>query len=137
MSENAIDLAAAIPLLKTLGIRLVESGKTHALMEVVVDERHLNYLGGAHGGLLATLADTVSFFPAPLLPSGLKVTTVNLNLNYIRGGQLGDRLSARSQILHLGRRTVSLSITIHDGQNRLLAHGTSTLMVLVEPQDTL
>lgn len=130
MSQAAIELAAAIPLLKTLGIRLVESGTRHAVMEVDVDGRHLNYLGGAHGGLLATLADTVCFFPAPLLPAGLRVATSNLNLNYIRGGQSGDRLSARSQILHLGRRTVSLSVTIHDGQNRLLAHGTSTLIVL-------
>ncbi|OHB28334.1 MAG: thioesterase [Desulfuromonadaceae bacterium GWC2_58_13] len=130
MLQTSIDLAAAVPLLKTLGIRLVESGETHAIMEVVVDDRHLNYFGGAHGGLLATLADTACFFPASLLPSGLKVATSNLNLNYIRSGQAGDRLTARSQILHLGRRTVSLSVTIQDGQDKLLAHGTSTLVVL-------
>ncbi|WP_432821108.1 PaaI family thioesterase [Trichloromonas sp.] len=123
-------MAAGIPLLNTLGIRLVESGECHAVMAVVVDARHLNYLGGAHGGLLATLADTVCFFPASLLPSGLKVATSNLNLNYIRGGQVGDRLLARSQILHLGRRTVSLSVTIHDSCNRLMVHGTATLVVL-------
>jgi acyl-CoA thioesterase len=130
MLPTASDLAESIPLLKTLGIRLVESEAIHAVMEVQVDERHLNYLGGAHGGLLATLADTVCFFPARLLPSGVKVTTSNLNLNYIRPGQLGDLLSARAQILHLGRRTVSLSVTVHDGRNQLLAHGTSTLIVL-------
>ncbi len=132
MSQAAIDLVASIPLLKTLGIRLVESGDDHAVMQVIVDERHLNYLGGAHGGLLATLADTVSFFPERLLPSGLRVTTSNLNINYVRGGQVGDSLIARSQILHFGRRTVSLSVTIHNGQNQLLAHGTSTLMVLAD-----
>jgi acyl-CoA thioesterase len=76
-------------------------------------------------GLLATLADTVCFFQARLLPSGLQVATSNLNLNYIRCGQAGDRLLARSQILHFGRRIVSLSVSIHNGQNQLLAHGTS------------
>jgi acyl-CoA thioesterase len=132
MLQAAIELVARIPLLKTLDIQLVESRDKHAVMRVIVDDRHLNYYGGAHGGLLATLADTVCFFPSRLLPSGLQVATSNLNLNYIRGGQVGDQLLARSEILHLGRRTVSLSVTIHNGQNQLLAHGTSTLVILAD-----
>ena len=65
----------AIPLLRTLGIRLVEIGDDYAVMAVELADIHANYLGGAHGGLIATLADTVCFFPRPLLPSGLVCTT--------------------------------------------------------------
>jgi len=122
-----------IPLLRTLGIRLEESGERHAVMSVVVEERHGNYLGGAHGGLIATLVDTVCFFPRPLLPAGRLVTTTSLTVNYIRPVQLGEHLLARSELLHLGRRTASLTVRVTDRQGRLVAHGSATLLVLQEP----
>jgi acyl-CoA thioesterase len=122
-----------IPLLRTLGIRLEESGERHAVMSVVVEERHGNYLGGAHGGLIATLVDTVCFFPKPLLPAGRLVTTTSLTVNYIRPVQLGELLVARSELLHLGRRTASLTVRVTDRQERLVAHGSATLLVLQEP----
>ena len=122
-----------IPLLRTLGIRLEESGERHAVMSVVVEERHGNYLGGAHGGLIATLVDTVCFFPQPLLPAGRLVTTTSLTVNYIRPVQLGELLLARSELLHLGRRTASLTVRVTDREERLVAHGSATLLVLQEP----
>ena len=103
-------------------------------MEVVVGDQHRNYFGGAHGGLIATLVDTVCFFPRPLLPSGRLVTTTNLNVSYIRPAQMGERLTARSELLHMGRRTASLAVRVVDGDGRLVAHGTATLMVLSDPE---
>ncbi|MCP3178069.1 MAG: PaaI family thioesterase [Desulfuromonadales bacterium] len=129
-----IESINAIPLLKTLGIVAEEIGERHAVMRVTVDERHLNYYGGAHGGLIATLVDTVCFFPAPLLPAGLAVTTSNLNVNYLRAVQPGETLVARSEIVHLGRRTVSLRVAVHSEQ-RLIAQGMATLIVLTQSAD--
>jgi acyl-CoA thioesterase len=102
-------------------------------MEVEVGEKHRNYFGGAHGGLIATLVDTVCFFPRPFLPSGRLVTTTNLNVSFVRPAAPGDHLAARAEILHLGRRTASLSVRVVDGESRLIAHGTVTLMVLRKP----
>jgi len=74
----------AISMLRTLDIHLKEIGTSHAIMEVTVADSHRNYFGGAHGGLIATLIDTVSFFPRPLLPSGTPCTTTNLSVTYVR-----------------------------------------------------
>jgi acyl-CoA thioesterase len=133
MTSTTLDSGIDIPLLRTLDIHLTEIGERSAVMEVLVTEKHLNYSGGAHGGLLAALIDTVCFFPKPLLPSGRVVTTTNLSVNYVRPAQLGERLRARSEILHLGRRTVSLTARIHNGAGELVAHGSVTLMVLQNP----
>lgn len=133
MKPATLESGNAIPLLRTLDIRLTEFGERHAVMEVEVGEKHCNYFGGAHGGLVATLVDTVCFFPRPFLPSGRLVTTSNLNVSFVRPAAPGDRLVARSEILHLGRRTASLSVRVLDGESRLIAHGTVTLMVLKEP----
>ena len=119
-----------VPFLKTLGVSIKEIAADSAEMAVEIDERHLNYMGGAHGGLISALIDTVSFFPKPLLPSGLKLTTVSLSISYVGAAAKGDMLVARSQLLHLGRSTASLSVRVHNQNNKLIAHGTSTLMIL-------
>jgi acyl-CoA thioesterase len=119
----------AIAMLRTLNIHLREIGDSHAIMEVTVDERHRNYFGGAHGGLIATLVDTVSFFPRPLLPSGKPCTTTNLNVTYVRPAVPGDVLTARSELVHMGRRMASLTVTVKNQGNKQVAHATVTLMV--------
>jgi acyl-CoA thioesterase len=133
MKPATLEAGNAIAMLRTLDIRLVEIGESHAVMEVEVGNKHLNYLGGAHGGLIATLIDTVCFFPRPFIPSGRLVTTSNLNVSFLRPAARGDRLVARAEVLHRGRRTASLSVRVVDGESRLIAHGTVTLMVLQEP----
>jgi acyl-CoA thioesterase len=133
MQPATLETGNAIPLLRTLDIRLTEIGDRHAVMAVTVADKHCNYFGGAHGGLIATLVDTVCFFPRPFLPSGRLVTTSNLNVNYVRASAPGDHLVARSELLHLGRRTASLSVRVTKGEEELVAHGTVTLIVLEEP----
>ncbi|HEY5974884.1 MAG TPA: PaaI family thioesterase, partial [Geobacteraceae bacterium] len=81
----------------------------------------------------ATLVDTTCFLPLPLLPAGRLVTTSSLNVNYIRPAAVGDRLIARADLLHLGRRTASLTVRVTNGEGHLVAHGSATLLVLQEP----
>ena len=129
MTDSAFTKAANIPMLKTLGITLVESGDKHAIMEVTVAERHANFYGGTHGGLLATLADTACFFSRPLVPSGKRVTTVNLNLNYMRPANLGERLRARAELIRLGKQTANVEIRITNETGKELVQGTAILMI--------
>ncbi|HLO26335.1 MAG TPA: PaaI family thioesterase [Geobacteraceae bacterium] len=135
MEPATLETGNAISLLRTLDIRLTEIGERHAVMEVVIEEKHGNYFGGAHGGLIATLVDTVCFFPRPLLPSGRLVTTTNLNVSFVRPARMGDHLTARSELLHMGRRTASLAVRVVDGEGRIVAHGSATLMVLSDPDN--
>jgi len=131
ITPATLETGNQISLLKTLGIRLVEIGERHAVMTVAVDEKHRNYLGGAHGGLLATLIDTVSFFPQPLLPSGTTCTTTGLNVSFIRPAAPGDILTARSELLHIGRKTASVNAQVTNQDGKLVAHGTVALMIMV------
>jgi acyl-CoA thioesterase len=130
MEPATLESGNRIPLLQTLGIRLVEIGESHAVMEVHVSDIHRNYYGGAHGGLIATLVDTVSFFARPLLPSGLEVATTQLNVSFVRPAAVGDHLVSRCELVHLGRRTASLTVRVTRGDGALVAHGTVGLMVV-------
>lgn len=124
-----LESGSAISMLKTLNVRLKEIGAEYAVMEVTVSDLHRNYFGGAHGGLIATLIDTVSFFPQPLLPSGTACTTTNLSVTYVRPAVVGDVLTARSELVHMGKRMASLTVTVHNQEGKLVAHGTTTLML--------
>lgn len=119
----------AISMLRTLNIHLREIGDAHAVMEVMVADLHRNYFGGAHGGLIATLIDTTSFFPRPLLPSGKSCTTTNLGVTYVRPAAVGDTLTARSELVHLGKRLASVAVTVKNQHDKLVAHGAVTLML--------
>lgn len=136
MSDIAFERAASIPMLHTLGIELVESGESHAVMAVTVTPAHANYYGGTHGGLLATLADTACFFPRPLIPAGAKVTTTNLSLNYLRPAAVGERLRARAELLRLGRRTANLEVRIENADGKLVVQGSALLQVLEAGHET-
>ncbi len=129
LEPATLETGNAIPLLRTLDIRLTEIGADYAVMEVTVDERHRNYFGGAHGGLIATLVDTVSFFPSSLLPSGKPCTTTNLNVTYVRPAVVGDTLTARADLVHMGRRMATIAVTVRNHKGKLVAHGTTTLML--------
>lgn len=124
-----LESGSAISMLKTLNVQLKEIGDKHAIMAVTVADMHRNYFGGAHGGLIATLIDTVSFFPRPLLPSGTPCTTTNLSVSYVRPAVVGDVLTARSELVHLGKRMASLTVTVQNQEGKLVAHGTATLML--------
>lgn len=129
VTPATLESGNAISMLRTLDIHLREIGASHAVMEVTVSDLHRNYFGGAHGGLIATLIDTVSFFPRPLLPSGKLCTTTNLNVTYIRPGAVGDVLTARSELAHLGRRMASVNVTVKNQEDKLVAQGLVTLML--------
>jgi len=119
-----------ITLHKTLDIRLLEISDNHAIAEVTIGDKHLNTYDGAHGGVIASLIDVVSFYPRPLLPSGLACTTSSMNMNFIRPVARGETLTARAELMHLGKRTAMLTVTVNNSKGKLVAHGTTTLMIL-------
>jgi acyl-CoA thioesterase len=125
-----LELGNAIPFLQTLDIHLEEIGADFAVMTVQVGDRHRNYFGGAHGGLIATLADTVSFFPQPLLPSGKACTTTSLTVTFVRPAAVGDTLTARAELVHSGRRMASVTSRIVNQHGKLVAHSSATITML-------
>ncbi|WP_085726537.1 PaaI family thioesterase [Pseudomonas sp. R37(2017)] len=90
--------------------------------------QHLNPLGIAHGGMLATLADTSFGTVIRLMSeSQLPPATINLNLDYISPAHEGSWIEAHVQIHKLGRRLSNASCSLMDGE-RLVARGTATFI---------
>lgn len=93
-------------------------------------QRHLQPYGIVHGGVLATLIDTTTFWAAFMrLPEDAGLINIDLKLNYLQPA-LAGRLTAEGRCIRPGRTISYAEAHIYDEQGALLAHGTSTLMVL-------
>jgi uncharacterized protein (TIGR00369 family) len=106
-----------------LGMRLTEVGEGRAVFTLEPDDRMLNPIGSVHGGIAATLLDSCM---------GCAVhTTAQLNVHYVRGMSPGmGEVTASGTVVHAGRRQVTAEGRLVDADGRLLAHATTTCLVL-------
>ncbi len=108
--------------------KLVSIELDHARIELEISACHLQPFGMVHGGVIATLIDTATFWAAFLsLPDDHGLVNVDLKLNYLRSLGAGTMV-ATGHCLKSGRTLSYAEAKVTDAQGTLLAHGTSTLM---------
>jgi uncharacterized protein (TIGR00369 family) len=113
-----------------IGMQLAHVGFDECRIELALAERHFQPFGIVHGGVLATLIDTATFWAGYLrLPQGTGLVNVDLKLNYLKPG-LGGVLRAEGRCLRPGRQISYAEAHVRDEAGELVAHGTSTLMAL-------
>lgn len=91
-----------------------------------------NPLGTVHGGILSTLLDSsMGCAVHTSLPEGAAYTTLELKVNFVRGVPLdGGRLLCEGTVVHLGRKVATAEGRITNEHGKLVAHGTTTCLVL-------
>lgn len=104
-----------------------------ARLEFTIDEIHLRHGGVLHGGMYATILDTVCGYTAyGVAPPGADLVTVQLNLNLTATGKLGDRVVVTAEVVHAGRRTAVVRGDIRRTDGKLLGTGTVTFFFMHE-----
>ncbi len=97
-------------------------------MEFVIEDIHLRHGGVAHGGVFATVLDTVTGYAGYIVgPPNHEVLTIQLNVNMTATARLGDRVIATARVLHSGRRTAVTQGELRREDGKLLATGSATL----------
>ncbi|MGD9981206.1 MAG: PaaI family thioesterase [Hyphomonadaceae bacterium] len=116
----------------TLGFTLAEVEDGKAVFLGDPSERILNPLGFVHGGYALTLIDSCTGCAAhTTLPAGVGYTTVETKVNFVRGiTPATGQVRAEGRVVARGRNIITAEGTLTDAKGKLLAHGTSTLMVL-------
>ncbi len=119
------------PIGNTLGFTLVEAERGRVVFEAVPTTSVYNPMGGVHGGFAATLLDSACGLSVhSMLEAGRGHTTLELKVSYLRGlsAQSGT-VRAVGKAISVGRRAAFSEATLHDGEGRLCATATSTLLV--------
>ncbi|MEV0051370.1 PaaI family thioesterase [Saccharopolyspora shandongensis] len=117
---------------RLLGMRFdeVEHGRIVISLETRPD--FANPLGTVHGGIAATLLDSAMACAVhTTLPAGVGYTTLELKVNYIRAARTDGRtLTAEGNVIHAGRSTATAEGKVLDEQGKLMAHATTTCLIL-------
>lgn len=96
-----------------LGARLISADTGSAVVELVLEERHLNDRGIAHGGALFSLAD-VALSVASNSPGNVALVPMT-TVHFLSPVSLGARLTAQARVEHRGRTIGLCSVEIRDG----------------------
>ncbi|MEH0019359.1 MAG: PaaI family thioesterase [Desulfobacter sp.] len=109
---------------------LADIGYDTAVVSMALADCHLQPYGIVHGGVIATLIDTATFWSGFLrLPEDAGLVNVDLKLNYLKS-VAGGRLTAQGQCIRPGKTISYAEARVVNDDGDLIAHGTSSLMAL-------
>ena len=125
------DVINSSPYFKLISMKIREIGIGYSLLEIDLDKKHLQPFGLAHGGVFAALIDTAAswalFYGIEDQNAGL--TSVDLKLNYLAPAVSG-KLIAKGRQIKIGKTLGYAEARVTDETGKMLAHGTSTIMIL-------
>ena len=92
--------------------------------------QHLQPYGIVHGGVVATLIDTATFWAVFMrIPEDAGLVNIDLKLNYLKP-VIDKGLTAHGRAIRSGNVVSYAEARVVDATGELIAHGTSTLMLL-------
>jgi uncharacterized protein (TIGR00369 family) len=122
----------AAPIQATLGFDLVAVDEGLARFRLVPGEHLYNPMGGVHGGVACTLLDS-AMGSAVLTTVDEKTgyTTADLIVHLTRpiSAHTGP-IVAEGRVVHRGNRVATAEGRLTDGTGRVLAHGTTTCLLI-------
>ncbi|MGW8185927.1 MAG: PaaI family thioesterase [Desulfobacterales bacterium] len=128
--RRLIETVNSSPFPRHLPMRLTSIELDRAVVACDTAACHLQPFGIVHGGVLATLIDTATFWSVFMrLPQDAGLVNIDLKLNYLRPVSKGT-ITARGKCIRSGRSISYAEARVTDAAGQLLAHGTSTLMAL-------
>lgn len=124
--------APRAPIGELMGFDGVSVEEGRVVVEVEPAEYHYNTVGKVHGGLAATLLDTVTGCAVhSVLPAGTGYATLDLKVTFLRPITVATgRMSCEGKTIHVGGRIATAEGRLTDAEGRLYAHATSTCVLL-------
>ena len=107
--QHIMEQNRTTPYHRLLEMNITDLSYGYCQAEMLLQEKHLNPMGIAHGGAGFSILDVVMGTAATTI--GLQSTTIEMNINYFRPAREGERLIARGWIIKEGK-----SILVAEGK---------------------
>ncbi len=125
-----VDLVNASPFPEHLSMKLLSISVDQAVIGLNASHQHLQAYGIVHGGVLATLIDTATFWAVFLrIPEDAGLVNIDLKLNYLKPVENGF-LTAEGRAIRSGNTICYAESSVFNANRDIVAHGTSTLMIM-------
>jgi len=104
---------------QALGMKIVDAGPAYAVVEMKLEDRHLNGFSIAHGGAVFALADTA--FAHACNSDNVVTVAQQCQINFLQPGRAGDLLTATAKGRTHSGRTGLYDVTITGGNGDVVA----------------
>lgn len=106
-----------------LGVIFTEYEGGKSTTELAIEEKHLNIGGTVHGGVINALCDIAL---SAAVTSAFKdkeevVVTLQMNVNFLRPGVLGDKFIAKAEVIKMGSKIIYVEGAIRNAEGKLIA----------------
>lgn len=120
------------PIARLLAFSMAEVEHGRVVFEGRPNADHYNPIGSVHGGYAATLLDScMACAVQSTLPQGNGYTTLEIKVNMVRAITAATGVvRAEGIVLSAGRRIGTAEGRLVDGAGKLLAHGTTTCLIM-------
>jgi uncharacterized protein (TIGR00369 family) len=120
------------PFATTLGMRPERAEAGHVTFSMDLHEWMANPAGVVHGGMAATILDSVMTLAVMThLPRGKFCTTTDLNVHFVRPlFPNGERAVADGHAVHIGLSLGTAEGRLVDARGKIIAHGTGSFAIL-------
>jgi len=127
--EAVINLINQGPYFRLLSMAVRELGPGYSLVEVDMEEKHLNPFGGIHGGVYSSLIDTAAYWAVYCeLEENVGLISLDLKVDNLSPVKEG-KLIVKGRRIKIGRNVCLAEATVSDEKGKALAHGTSKQMI--------
>ena len=116
----------------TLGIEYTEYTPECVKAKMTVTEKHLQPFGIMHGGISGVIAETIASAGSHqfLHRSKQSLVGLELNMNHIRAGHLGEVITGVGIPVHVGRRTLVWEVKLYNDKEKLVCTARCTVAVI-------
>ena len=122
------------PYFELLAMKVFELGKGHSKVKIELQKMHCNPFGIVHGCVYSSLIDTAAYLSVYCeLDENIGYTTIDLSVNNLAVVSEGE-IIAEGKSIKLGKSVCLAEARVKDAKGKLLAHGTSKLMILNNKQ---
>ena len=129
--ERVNRLVNRSPFFELLSMKIIDVGPGFSMVEIELSQKHLQPFGFVHGGVFAAIVDAAAFWAVfyQIENQNTGATTVDVKLNYLAPAVSG-KLIAKGRQIKLGKTLGYAEAEVSAESGKLLAHGTSTLILL-------
>ena len=122
------------PYFELLAMDVYELGMGHAKLKVGLQRKHHNPFGIVHGGVYSSVIDTAAYWAVYCeLDENVGYTSIDLSVNNLSAISEGE-IVVEGRSIRIGKTICLAEATVKDAHGRMLAHGTSKLMLLNDRQ---
>jgi|SRR4030095_7940323 len=127
--RDVLERIKKIPIVNTLGFEFIEMGNGVCKAVVKYDKKYDGIFESFHGGLLMTVADSISAFAVlTLAGADAVVTTTDMNIRFL--APCRSDVTAIAKVIKLGKTLAPVAIDLFDDKGTKVAVAQVNYMII-------